>query len=551
MASPVTDFESSSQGWSEVLANIFRDIKTRKKETRVDGAAKLRQYVAEQTHEMKGEFFTHFMHDINEYIKDLTKSSAAQDVLGGIMALDKLLDVEYDLNDGIFVTQWAAYLRTALHQSENIQVVTEASRCLGRLARIYQHTMPREFIDFEIRQALEWLLSGHHFRATTAVCVLAELLQNVPTLINVEHVESFVDLMWLPLRDNDITLREGTVEVLRWSLKVVKDRSRELRLNLYKKVYALAENGFKVSKMPDSIHGSMLVFGEVLADNCEYLNDKYEEVSKMILSMREHKSQLIRHTVIQLIPQLAKFNPHHFADQNIATCTEHLLASLSNKKERGAVLLALGEMALVLKERINPVLGSIINIITQAFTARFGKNLLCPELFKCISMLAIALGGDLAIHMKPILPQMFATEFSQILIDTLSDIAHNIPSLRDTIQERLLNVLSMYLTTKDSGRPLHRQSIVTPSTSNNSSSLSSPRDASVLSHSPVQPGPNSMMNLLPASLAGDRTPMIILSLHTLATFEFDSSVTRDLVHNTWTMRTPLFVRKLPLLVQSC
>ncbi len=32
------------------------------------------------------------------------------------------------------------------------------------------------------------------------------------------------------------------------------------------------------------------------------------------------------------------------------------------------------------------------------------------------------------------------------------------------------------------------------------------------------------------SLAGDRTPMIILSLHTLATFEFDTSVTRDLVH---------------------
>lgn len=87
--------------------------------------------------------------------------------------------------------------------------------------------------------------------------------------------------------------------------------------------------------------------GEVLADNCEYLNDKYEEVSKMIISMREHKSQLIRHTVIQLIPQLAKFNPQHFSDQNLATCTEHLLASLSNKKERGAVLLALGEMGLV------------------------------------------------------------------------------------------------------------------------------------------------------------------------------------------------------------
>lgn len=100
---------------------------------------------------------------------------------------------------------------------------------------------------------------------------------------------------------------------------------------------------------------------------------------------------------------------------------------------------------------------------------------------------------------------MFATEFSQILIDTLSDIAHNIPALRDTIQERLLNVLSMYLTTKDSGRSLHRQSIISPNTSASSSSLTSPRDSSVLSHSPVQPGPINMMNLLPAV----RTPQII------------------------------------------
>jgi hypothetical protein len=44
---------------------------------------------------------------------------------------DKLLDVEYDLNDGMFISQWAAYLRATLHQSENIQVVNEAAKCLG------------------------------------------------------------------------------------------------------------------------------------------------------------------------------------------------------------------------------------------------------------------------------------------------------------------------------------------------------------------------------------------------------------------------------------
>lgn len=71
-----------------------------------------------------------------------------------IFSLDKLLDVEYDLNDGIFVTQWAAYLRTALHQSENIQVVTEASRCLGMnlqtLKLLWKTLRPNIFIHYEV-----------------------------------------------------------------------------------------------------------------------------------------------------------------------------------------------------------------------------------------------------------------------------------------------------------------------------------------------------------------------------------------------------------------
>jgi hypothetical protein len=43
--------------------------------------------VAEQIPEMKGEHFTHFMHDINEHIKELTKSTNSQEVLLGIMTL--------------------------------------------------------------------------------------------------------------------------------------------------------------------------------------------------------------------------------------------------------------------------------------------------------------------------------------------------------------------------------------------------------------------------------------------------------------------------------
>jgi hypothetical protein len=36
---------------------------------------------------MKGEYFATFMHDVNNNVKELTKSSISQDVLAGILSL--------------------------------------------------------------------------------------------------------------------------------------------------------------------------------------------------------------------------------------------------------------------------------------------------------------------------------------------------------------------------------------------------------------------------------------------------------------------------------
>jgi len=507
------DVQPHSKPWFETLHNIFNDIKNRKKENKLEVINRLKQYVAEQTHEMKGEHFTHFMHDINEHIKELTKSTNFQDVLAGIVVLDKLLDVEYDLNDGLFISQWAAYLRNALHQSESTQVVSEAAKCLGRLVRIYQS---REFIEFEIRQALEWLSSGNHFRVATAVAVLAELFQNVPTLISVEHVESFVELMSQSLQDSDLTVRQGVVDVLRWSLRLLRDRSLELRTNIHKKVYILAESGLKTAKSVDSVHGSLLIFGELLAENCEYLKGRFDEICSYVLSLREHKHFIIRRTVIILIPQLAKFNVSRFSEQHLAVVTEYLLNAVNSKKERGPSFLALGEMVVALKERIRPQLSAIMKVISSAFSVRSGRSLLCPELFQCVSLLAKALGSELAPFLKPILPQMFATQFSQLLIDTLAEVAKDIPSLREPIQERLLMILGIYLANKESVR----LSLKPPPIS--------PKDSGPLT-------PSSNGTLTSPISAADQTSMILLSLHTLSTFEFDFHLTSDLIHKVITV----------------
>jgi FKBP12-rapamycin complex-associated protein len=89
------------------------------------------------------------------------------------------------------------------------------------------------------------------------------------------------------------------------------------------------------------------VSGELLAENCEFLKDRFDEICGYVLSLRDHRHFLIRRTVITLIPQLAKFNVQRFSEQHLALVTDYLLNSVHSNKARGPSYLALGEMAMV------------------------------------------------------------------------------------------------------------------------------------------------------------------------------------------------------------
>jgi len=74
--------------------------------------------------------------------------------------------------------------------------------------------------------------------------------------------------------------------------------------------------------------------------------------------------------------------------------------------------------------------------------------------FQCISMLATAVGQALTKHMHELLDIMLAQGLSEALTQALSDLSNYIPPLLPTIQDRLLNVLSIIL----SGQPYHHPS---------------------------------------------------------------------------------------------
>src|SRR5882757_617461 len=71
--------------------------------------------------------------------------------------------------------------------------------------------------------------------------------------------------------------------------------------------------------------------------------------------------------------------------------------------------------------------------------------------FECISMLSLAVGQTLSKYMEALIDPIFACGLSKSLIQALIDMAHCIPPIKATIQEKLLDMLSIILC----GTPFH------------------------------------------------------------------------------------------------
>eukprot|EP01132_Coremiostelium_polycephalum_P002833 gene2833-3519_t len=437
--------------WTEALNKILVDLKNKREEDRIKAAKNLRNYVISQSREITNENFTKFMQDVNNLIFELVNSSGVPEKIGGILAIDELIDVDYDEN-ATKITRLATYLRTGL-TSNDFTVMYMASKSLGRLVRTSSTgTLTAECVEFEVTRALEWL-SGDRYetRRHAAVLVLKELALNSPTLFYV-HVNSFIDSIWVALKDNKVVIREGANDALRACFDLIAERESPLRLQWYQKIFEEATKIFKHnSSSSEFIHGALLAVGELLRNTGEFMVNKYKEISDIILKYRDHRDKLIKKTVIILLPKLSVFCPTEFVLHYFNTCMTHLLTLLRNQIERAATFLAIGEISVSVGTSIKPYLESIVVLIKSSFTTK-GKQF-CPEVLNCISMLAIAVGPSMMPHMLVILPQMFQVGLSQTLIDSLKDLTIHHPSLIPLIQQKLLNLLSQVLANKPFSEP--------------------------------------------------------------------------------------------------
>lgn len=119
-------------------------------------------------------------------------------------------------------------------------------------------------------------------------------------------------------------------------------------------------------------------------------------------------------------------------------------------------------------------------------------------IFECISMLATAVHQALTKYMHELLDLIFVCTLSTKLTQALVDLAHNIQPLLPTIQERLLNMISMVLC----GRPFKP--------------LGSPPDVTPVAPPMTRPYKEALT-------PEERDAEITLALRTLGSFDFTST----------------------------
>lgn len=125
-------------------------------------------------------------------------------------------------------------------------------------------------------------------------------------------------------------------------------------------------------------------------------------------------------------------------------------------------------------------------------------------MFECISMLSLAVGQTLSKYMEALLDPIFACGLSESLTQALVDMAHYIPPIKPTIQEKLLDMLSIILC-GTSFRP-----------------LGCPENR-------LPPIPSFAKDFTPQELHSDAE--IALALHTLGSFDFSGHILNEFVRD--------------------
>ncbi|KAJ5637081.1 hypothetical protein N7490_006960 [Penicillium lividum] len=492
-AGPITD----------VTQRLFVELKSKNEDTRHRAAYELYDNVLSVSRDWPAEKFVEFYNAVSQRIAQLVVTgSDANERIGGLLALDRLIDFD-GVDAAQKTTRFASYLRSALRSNDSAVLIC-AAHSLGRLAKP-GGALTAELVESEIQSALEWLQSERQeSRRFAAVLVIGELAKGSPTLLY-GFVPQIFELIWVALRDPKVLIRETAAEAVGECFEIIVARDAQVRQSWFARIYEEALLGLK-SHNVDWIHGSLLVMKALILKGTMFMNEHYRNACEIVLRLKDHRDPKIRTQVVLTIPILATYAPTDFIEIYLHRFMIYLQAQLKRKEERDSAFIAIGKIANAVGPAIAQYLDGIIIYIREglAMKARNRSGTNEAPMFKCISMLSLAVGQALSKYMEALLDPIFACGLSKSLTQALVDMAHYIPPIKPTIQEKLLDMLSIILC----GTPFRP--------------LGCPENR-------LPPMPSFAKDFAPQDLQSDAD--IALALHTLGSFDFSGHILNEFVRD--------------------
>ena len=392
--------------------------------------------------DLSPEQFTTFYGAVNTKITQLiTHGNDTHERLGGIYALDALVDFE-GVDVAAKYTRFTQNLKTIL-RGKDINPMQHAAVALGKLCRP-GGAMISELVDSEVNTALEWLQNDRiEERRYGAVLVLRELARNAPTLMY-QYIPSVFELVWEGLRDIRQLIRVTSAETVSACFRIIRERDQEMKQIWMGKIYEQTKAGLK-STTVESVHASLLVLKELLEQGGMFMQEYYHQACEIVFKHKDHRDPTVRRTVVLLIPDLASYAPTEFAREWLHKFMLYLSGMLKKDKERNDAFLAIGNIANSVKSSIAPYLDSVLIYVREGLSLQSRKRGTVDPVFDCISRLAVAVGQTLSKYMEALLDPIFACDLTPKLTQALVDMAFYIPPVKPTIQERLLDMLSVVL----------------------------------------------------------------------------------------------------------
>jgi FKBP12-rapamycin complex-associated protein len=426
------------------LQKIFVRLKSKTPNERTQAVVELRNNLVTTARESTSEQFTRYSNEINNKIFELIHGSDPAEKIGGILAVDTLIEFFGGEDKPNQTSRLANYLRYLI-PSNDIDIMKLAAKTLGKLA-IPGGPLTSDFVDHETRSAIELLqVEKQESKRHAAVLIIASIAENSPTLFYA-YVNTILENIWSALRDPKLIIRIDAAYALEKCLDVIYERDMNLKKNWFNKLIEGASQGFKMNTS-ESIHGSLLVFKELVKKGGIFIQDKYDAIFETSFKYREHKYNIIRQEVTHIVPLLAAYNPQKFAERYLHRTLLFYLTQLKEENERAAILVSIGDISYEVEGQVAAYLDAILDNIREGLNSKSKvKKDIEAAIFYCIGKLAIAVGPALTKHLqRDILDILLSCSLSDHMRECLLTLAQRIPPIENTINTKVLNLLSFVL----------------------------------------------------------------------------------------------------------